>query len=701
MPAHSLAALRRIEDEERRRFLADGGSDFDLEDETEARFVLMPPPNITGPLHVGHGISLTLQDAMVRHWRLQGHRVYFPPGLDHAGSRLENAVRKRMRERGQDPRELDRAAFLTHLKAWVAEHTDIIYDEMKRLSIATNWDHAWFSMDEERTRVVRDTFVALYERGLIYRASAVTNWCPELGMAIPGDGIDVREDDGLLYHIALATPAGQMELAVQRPEALLAASAVGVRAEHPLSSALIGAEVRLPIVGRAVPVLECGPRAGMDSARAVLLVPSVSGLDYEYAQQHDLPVLELYGADGCIAGEHPFSGLEVERCREQLVAELRGQGLITATTPTRVQWAAPLGFGQVPILPRVTEQWYLSVQRLSEDTLGHLQNTPVRFNARKWQHGYRYWLRRYQQSKHMEQTLWWDGADLRTTRGYSNNRDWILSSQAAWGQRLPVWHCRACARPNVSRTAVSACGECGSEQLDETLDVVQLIFSCAMWPKSVGRWPERAVMTDLTVTGHDVYLYWIATSNMIFGEIEGTLAYGRVHVHGLVTDEHGAKMTKSNGNIVALTELLDQEGTEVTRASFFHALAGKEGEPWLVFDAATVERGRRGVEALFDVLSGADISTSAPAQSPALDELEAAVDDDMNAGRVGGAYVRVLDHLAQLRTPTEVSAETLRRYLVLLHRFHPLLSDHLYRARLRGEATLLLQRPASPPRSAR
>lgn len=694
MHSQLTSTLRRIEDVERERFVADGACVFNREDEGEPYFVLMPPPNVTGPLHVGHGISLVIQDTLVRHRRMQGYNVYFPPGLDHAGCRLEHAVRQRLLRDGRDADARDRQALLGHLHAWVAEHGAGILREMKTLSIAAHWDHAWFSMDDARSRVVQDMFVDLYERGLVYREPAVTNWCPELGMAIPGDGLEIVEEQGTVYRLRLEHPSGAIELEVRRPEFLLGASAVAVTREHPAFQRLLGTEVRLPITGQSVPVVEIAPRTGLDAGVLAPLVPSASGMDFECARACKLPVPELYAEDGHIAaGPHPFGGLPIDECRRRIVAALEAGGYVATAIPAPLQRVFPLGFGPLLVVPRVTEQWYLSVQKLSEEALARVPDTPVRFNARIWQRGYRYWLRRYQSGDQRTHNLWWDGADLTTTRGFSNNRDWILSSQAAWGQRLPIWYCDECGRPSISRTELEACSWCRSSKIRAGDDVVQLIFSCAMWPKSVGIWPERAAMTDLTVTGHDVYLYWIATSNMVFGEIEGKLAYANVHVHGLITDEHGVKMTKSNGNTVALSDILADEGVEVTRSYFYHALAGREGEPWLQLGPSLLEQARASVQALLTSLTELPVRNDGapdPAEMAKLDELRTVVDADLEQGHVGVAYRRVLQHHRQLDADAGSGREALEGFLALLHRFHPLLSDHVFRTRLQGAKTLLL-----------
>ncbi|WP_437762645.1 class I tRNA ligase family protein [Sorangium sp. So ce281] len=696
--AYDRSLLALVEDTERENFIADGACAFDLEGDGEPYFVLMPPPNVTGPLHLGHGLSLILQDTLVRHRRLQGYNVFFPPGTDHGGARMENVVQRQLRQRKLEPRALGRERMLDYVQTYANEYRALIVQQMKMLSIAANWDHEWFSMDEERSRVLKETFVELVERDVIYRAEAVTNWCPALNMPFPGDGIECTEEDGLKYLLRLEHPTGPVELSVIRLEFLLAATAIGIQPEHPAFERLRGTTIALPLVDRLVPIIAVGARSGMGRGEAILVVPSASGLDYELAQQGMLSVPELYASDGTIAvGPHACGGLDIEVCRRQLAEQLEAAGKIIRTASTKVQRANPIGFDGVLVVPRVTAQWYLRVHGLAEDELKRLGENAVKLNARTWELGYRYWLRRYLQIPGQMRGLWWDGGDLKTSRGFSNIRDWLVSSQSLWGQRMPVWDCVSCARPTVSTTPVARCKACGATHLRESDDVMQLTFSGSVWPRSVSVWPERPALADLTVTGHDVYLYWIATSNMVCGEVEDKAAYKNVHVHGLIVDDQGAKMTKSSGNTVSLAELCAQEGVEVVRAYIYYGLAGsKEGEAWVRLGPDLLERARATVFGLLEALMGlplraGDEGGDEADGEPTLDALQASIDADLEIGRVGIAYGRLLDHLDRVRSKDGgVAARSLDRFLGMLHPFHPLLSDHIFRTRLKGSKTLLL-----------
>ncbi len=515
-----------------------------------APFVItLPPPNVTGILHMGHCLGNAIQDMLIRWMRMCGRETLWVPGTDHASISTEQVVTRQLRREGLDKESLGREAFLERAWDWKEQTHGRITAQLRRLGCSLDWSREAFTMDASRTRAVHEAFVRLKRKGLIYRDLYLTHWCPSCLTAISDDEVDHREVQGRLYHIRypLAEGDGHVTVATTRPETLFGDVAVAVHPDDPQRRLLIGRRVRLPLTDRIIPVI-ADPHADPEMGTGcVKITPAHDPNDFEVGRRQGLAQVVCMDERGVMneqAGR--FVGMDRFACREAALAELRSQGLLALEKPH----PHPVGHHDrcdTIIEPRLSRQWFLRMQQLSGPALRAVEEGEVKLYPERWIGVYHNWLR--------------------------NIRDWCISRQLWWGHRIPVWYCGRCGAELAAVETPDACAACGSEQLAQDPDVLDTWFSSWLWTLSPLGWPEetpdlaRYHPNEVLVTAADIIFFWVARMIMAAYEFRGEPPFREVLFTGIVRDEQGRKMSKSLGNSPDPIELIDRYGADALRCS--------------------------------------------------------------------------------------------------------------------------------------
>ncbi len=508
--------------------------------------IVIPPPNVTGSLHLGHALNNTIQDILVRWRRMQGYDTLWVPGTDHAGIATQARVEEQLAGEGLSKYDLGREAFLERVWDWKQKYGSTIVNQLKLLGSSCDWNRERFTMDEGCSRAVREFFVRLYHKGLIYRGNYIVNWCPKCQTTISDIEVEHEEKAGFLYHIKypLVDGSGYLVVATTRPETMLGDTGVAVHPEDDRYLHMVGKMVRLPLVNREIPVVAdpfVDPAFGTG---AVKVTPAHDPNDFEIARRHGLAQVVVIGRDAIMTDEAgAYAGLDRYAARERVVADLKAQGWLMAVEEHRH------GVGQcyrcdTVIEPMVSPQWFVRMRPLAEPAIqavvdGHIRFVPERFARR-----YLNWM--------------------------ENIRDWCISRQLWWGHRIPVWYCQQCGEEICAMEDPTICGKCGGELVQDP-DVLDTWFSSGLWPFSTIGWPERTpelqhyYPTSVLVTAWDIIFFWVA--RMIFMGLEAMeeIPFHEVLIHGLVLDAQGRKMSKSLGNGVDPLEVIDRYGADTLR----------------------------------------------------------------------------------------------------------------------------------------
>jgi valyl-tRNA synthetase len=542
---------------------ADGA---DLEDEGSPRFVMViPPPNVTGRLHIGHAYGRTIEDILARWRRMRGDRVLWLPGTDHAGIATQMVVERELGKQGIKRRDLGREAFIERVWAWRRESGDAILAQLKRLGCSLDWSRLRFTMDPDLSRAVRHAFVRLYEDGLIYRGRYVVNWCPRCETAVSDLEVVHRETNGTLYHVRYdvpGVPAGAV-VATTRPETMLGDTALAIHPDDERTAALKGKRAILPIMNREIPIVEDGILVDKAFGTGIVKVtPAHDANDFASARRHDLPAIVVIGGNGKMTAEAgDYAGLDRFEARKRVVAKLEEEGRLVKTEPHRYN----LGYCQrcdTVIEPYLSTQWFVKIQPLADPAIAAVENGTIRFTPESWTKTYFSWMR-----------------DI---------HDWCISRQLWWGHRIPAFTCEN-GHVTVAEEDPAACGTCGSKALTQDPDVLDTWFSSQLWPFSVFGWPDetedlkRFYPTDVLVTGYDILFFWVARMIMAGLRFTGRAPFSTVHLHGLVR-VGGEKMSKSKGNVIDPLEAIAEFGADAVR--FTLASAASSGP------TVSVEKGR-------------------------------------------------------------------------------------------------------------
>ena len=520
----------------------------DVNNPAESFSVVIPPPNVTGQLHMGHALDETLQDILVRYKRMQGYNTLWVPGTDHAGIATQIKVEERLRvEEGLSRYDLGREKFLERVWQWKDKYEARITGQLKKLGASCDWSRQRFTFDEGCSRAVREVFVNLYEKGLIYRGNRIINWCPKCITALSDAEVEYTEQNGSFWHIRYPIKGedGFVEVATTRPETMFGDTAVAVNPNDEKNRHLIGKTLILPMVGREIPVIadeyvEIGFGTG-----CVKITPAHDPNDFLVGQRHGLPIIKVMNDDATInAYGGKYQGMDRYEARRALVADLEKEGYLLRVEP-HVHNVGTCYRCHTTVEPMTSDQWFVRMEPLAKPALEVVRDGRVKFEPERFSKIYINWM--------------------------ENVHDWCISRQLWWGHRIPAFYCRDCGEMTVSREDVTVCPKCGSHHVEQESDVLDTWFSSALWPFSTMGWPEKTpelakyYPTSVLVTGYDIIFFWVA--RMIFSGLEqmGKEPFHTVFIHGLVRDAQGRKMSKSLGNGIDPLEIIDRYGADALR----------------------------------------------------------------------------------------------------------------------------------------
>ncbi|MBN2467569.1 MAG: valine--tRNA ligase, partial [Deltaproteobacteria bacterium] len=509
--------------------------------------VVIPPPNVTGSLHMGHALNCALQDILVRYNRMDGKNTLWLPGTDHAGIATQYVVEKDLAKENKTRKGLGREEFIDRIWRWKKEHGGIIIDQLKRLGASCDWSRERFTMDEGLSRAVREVFVRLYEEKLIYRGDYIINWCPRCHTALSDLEVDYKETPGSFYHVRYPLKKGgeAIIVATTRPETMLGDTAVAVHPEDDRYRHLVGREVVLPLMERVIPIIADTYVDKSFGTGALKITPAHDLNDFEVGMRHNLPTIKVIDESGKMnenAGS--FKGMDRFVCREKAVAALKDRKLLKKVE----QYNHNVGYCyrcNDVIEPTLSKQWFIKIKPLAEPAIAAVEKGMTKILPPIWEKTYFDWM--------------------------ENIRDWCISRQIWWGHRIPAWYCKECGEVTVSRTDPEACCACGSGSLEQEADVLDTWFSSALWPFSTMGWPEKTedlatyYPTSVLVTGFDILFFWVARMMMMGLKFMGEVPFRDVYIHALVRDAQGRKMSKSLGNVIDPLVMIDEYGSDAFR----------------------------------------------------------------------------------------------------------------------------------------
>ena len=511
--------------------------------------IVIPPPNITGKLHMGHALDNTLQDILIRWHRMMGDNTLWMPGYDHAGLATQIKVEEVLKkEEGKTRFDLGREEFVKRVWAWKEEYGDRIINQLKCLGISCDWERKRFTMDEGCSRAVRETFVSLFEKGLIYKGTRITNWCVNCHTALSDIEVEHEDTPGHLWYVRYPVVGEEdtyLTIATTRPETIPGDTAVAVNPEDERYAKLIGKTLRLPILNREIPVIADSYVDTKFGTGAVKITPSHDPNDYEMGLRHNLPEIVVIGKDGVMTEEAgPFAGLERYECRKQIVARLKEEGYLVKIE----EHSHAVGHCQRChniVEPLVSTQWFVKMQPLVKAAVDCVTDGRTQFVPERFTKNYTGWR--------------------------ENIHDWCISRQIWWGHRIPVWYCDDCGEMSASRTDLEKCPKCGSTHIHQDEDALDTWFSSALWPFSTMGWPDNTELlkqfypTSVLVTGYDIIFFWVARMLIMGMEFMKEIPFEKVFIHGLVRDSQGRKMSKSLGNGIDPLEVIEKYGADTLR----------------------------------------------------------------------------------------------------------------------------------------
>ncbi len=515
--------------------------------EKNAFCIVIPPPNVTGTLHMGHALNNTLQDILCRYKKMKGFNVLWQPGTDHAGIATQNVVERDLASKGTDRHAVGRERFIELVWEWRKKYGGLIINQLKRLGCSCDWSRERFTMDEGLSRAVREVFVRLHEQGLIYRGDYIINWCPRCHTALADLEVEHHETESHFYYIryAFANGHGHLVVATTRPETLLGDTAVAVNPEDDRYKDLSGMHVLLPVLKKPIPLIFDKYVDQEFGTGALKITPAHDPNDFEIGNTHQLERIKVIDEDGKmneLAG--PYQGMDRFECREKILADLEEDGLLEKVES--YQHAVGHCYRcKTMIEPLLSKQWFVKAGPLAEAAGRAVRKGKTRIYPANWEGVYFDWM--------------------------DNIKDWCVSRQIWWGHRIPAWYCQECGEVHVAKEAPVSCGSCGSKQLFQETDVLDTWFSSALWPFSTLGWPDETdelrtfYPTSVLITGFDILFFWVARMMMMGLHFMGDVPFKDVYIHALVRDKMGKKMSKSFGNVIDPLEVMDEFGTDAFR----------------------------------------------------------------------------------------------------------------------------------------
>ena len=670
--------------------------------------IVIPPPNITGQLHLGHAMDETLQDTLIRWRRMQGYSALWLPGTDHASIATEAKIVEAMRKEGITKEEIGREKFLERAWAWKDQYGGRIVEQLKKLGSSCDWDRLRFTMDEGCNKAVNHVFKKLYDKGLIYRGERIINWCPHCKTSISDAEVVFEEKEGSFWHLRypLSDGSGYIELATTRPETMLGDTAVAVHPDDERYKALVGKTVILPLVNKEIPIIADSYVEQDFGTGVVKITPAHDPNDFEVGLRHNLPVINVMD-DGGVINENggKYAGMPALEARKQIVKDLDEAGFLIKIEPIKHNVGTCYRCGTV-VEPRVSTQWFVKMEPLAKPAIDAVKDGDIRFIPERMDKVYYNWM--------------------------ENIKDWCISRQLWWGHQLPAWYCE-CGETIVSETVPTVCPKCGGTHLTRDPDTLDTWFSSALWPFSTLGWPDNTeelkyfYPTNTLVTGYDIIFFWVA--RMIFSGLEhmGEVPFNTVFFHGLIRDAQGRKMSKSLGNGVDPLDVISVYGADALR---FTLVTGNSPGNDLRFSEEKVSASRNFANKIWNAarfilmnIEGKDIDCALPKKLYTSDKwilnrfnnVTAAVTENLEKFELGMAVSKLYDfiwddfcdwyiELAKIRMngADEESADSARRVLVwtmsntlkLLHPFMPYITEEIWQTLPHdGEALIVAKWP--------
>lgn len=670
--------------------------------------IVIPPPNITGQLHLGHAMDETLQDTLIRWRRMQGYSALWLPGTDHASIATEAKIVEAMRKEGVTKEEIGREKFLERAWAWKDQYGGRIVEQLKKLGSSCDWDRLRFTMDEGCNKAVNHVFKKLYDKGLIYRGERIINWCPHCKTSISDAEVVFEEKEGSFWHLRypLSDGSGYIELATTRPETMLGDTAVAVHPDDERYKALVGKTVILPLVNKEIPIIADSYVEQDFGTGVVKITPAHDPNDFEVGLRHNLPVINVMD-DGGVINENggKYAGMPALEARKQIVKDLDEAGFLIKIEPIKHNVGTCYRCGTV-VEPRVSTQWFVKMEPLAKPAIDAVKDGDIRFIPERMDKVYYNWM--------------------------ENIKDWCISRQLWWGHQIPAWYCE-CGETIVSETVPTVCPKCGGTHLTRDPDTLDTWFSSALWPFSTLGWPDNTeelkyfYPTNTLVTGYDIIFFWVA--RMIFSGLEhmGEVPFNTVFFHGLIRDAQGRKMSKSLGNGVDPLDVISVYGADALR---FTLVTGNSPGNDLRFSEEKVSASRNFANKIWNAarfilmnIEGKDIDCALPKKLYTSDKwilnrfnnVTAAVTENLEKFELGMAVSKLYDfiwddfcdwyiELAKIRMngADEESADSARRVLVwtmsntlkLLHPFMPYITEEIWQTLPHdGEALIVAKWP--------
>lgn len=677
--------------------------------------IILPPPNVTGFLHMGHALDHTIQDMLIRWKRMNGYNTMWLPGTDHAGIATQSVVERELKKEGVSRHDLGREKFVEKVWDWKHQYGNRIYGQMRRLGDSCDWDRAVFTLDEGVSKAVRKVFVSLHKKGLIYRGQRLVNWSGPLETAISDLEVEHKQVKGSLYHINYPLEDGSavLTVATTRPETMLGDTALCVNPEDDRYRHLIGKTVIVPLINRKIKIIADAYVDKSFGSGVVKITPAHDFNDYKIGKSHNLEFINLLTKKAEMnENAGPYAGLKVQEARKRVLEDLKAQNLLAKEEP-HVHSVGHCSRSGAVVEPFLSEQWFVKMEALAVPGRRAVENGTIRFEPESWTKVYLHWL--------------------------NNIEDWCISRQLWWGHRIPVWYCTDCNHQTVSEADATSCEKCGSHKLHQDEDVLDTWFSSALWPFSTMGWPEQTETlktfypTSYLVTGHDIIFFWVARMIMMGLEFQRDVPFRTVYIHGLVRDSQGRKMSKSLGNSIDPVEMIEKHGADALRFTFAaHLFSGKDFkfseqrlEGYRNFMNKVWNAARFALSNLSDFKVPAEGVKALPNKAhisvfdqwiiTKLTEVTTQVEEAMEQERFSDASMALYQFIwnqfcdwyieftkpilngtnaAEKAATQLVIAQVLNRIMRLLHPFAPFITEEIYqKLPIRGEACVIDQYP--------